>query len=137
MKESTIETNWKEFNLFEIDQKFRRIQSGFYDYLSLSLLYRNRKDITCVIVIYDNDFYDSRHFLCKNDLYDKEGRVKVFFDDDVDDYCEQMDVNASFWDEKKLWINEFEGEKWVMINRWENRTEGPTVTNTRNVSKNC
>ena len=137
MKESTIETNWKEFNLFEIDQKFRRIQSGFYDYLSLSLLYRNRKDITCVIVIYDNDFDDSRHFLCENDLYDDEGRVKVFFDDDVDDNCEQMDVNASFWEENKLWINEFEGEKWVLINRWENRTEGPTVTNSRNVSKNC
>ena len=65
---------------------------------------------------------NSRQFLCKNDLYDSESRVKIFFDEKID--CEQMNLNATFWKENDLWNTDYLGEKWVLVNRLENLTFG-------------
>ncbi|CAG5103640.1 Oidioi.mRNA.OKI2018_I69.chr1.g865.t1.cds [Oikopleura dioica] len=65
---------------------------------------------------------NSRQFLCENDLYDSESRVKIFFDEKID--CEQMNLNATFWKENDLWNTDYLGEKWVLINRLKNRTTG-------------
>ena len=54
-------------------------------------------------------------FICKNDVFDDQNRVKIINDYKVD--CKLLQLNSTFLEDHQLWDYNHEKKTWVMVNR--------------------
>ncbi|CAG5105025.1 Oidioi.mRNA.OKI2018_I69.chr1.g1768.t1.cds [Oikopleura dioica] len=114
----------KDSRLLEALKRLKEISMHDNATVSISVAqWYESKDDTCIYLEENiNSKYSSfdirrndHQYVCKNDVFDDENRVKIVNDYKVN--CEQLKINSTFFEEFHLWNYLYENKTWIVDNR--------------------